>query len=344
MPRSQYLCDLSLDELIELSAAHGYPPFQGKILHKWIFKKGAQCLEDMTDLPKSFRAELAQGFHLHRIERIDAQSSADGTEKLLYRLHDGHCIETVKIPEGDRLTLCISTQVGCSVGCRFCASGRKGLERNLEPGEIVDQVLLTIDQGAEALTNIVFMGIGEPLLNFNALAEAIRIINGPQGLEFGARRITVSTVGLPEGMRKLADLGLQINMAVSLHAADEKKRADLIPMARKIRLREILDAADYFREKTTRDVMFEILLLREVNDGLDDARKLAALLKGRKCLVNLIPFNAIKGLPFDAPGRERVDAFRSVLEGARMAVTVRRARGRDIRAACGQLRLKRMEN
>lgn len=344
MPRSEYLCDLSLDELIELASSHGYPAFQGRILHKWVFKKGARSMDDMTDLPRSFRDDLEKDYRLHRLERIDAQSSNDGTEKLLYRLHDGHSIETVKIPEGERLTLCISTQVGCPVGCRFCASGRKGLERNLEAGEIVDQVLLTIDKGAEALTNIVFMGIGEPLLNFDALAEAIKVINGPQGLEFGARRITVSTVGIPERMRKLADLGLQINMAVSLHAADEKKRADLIPMARKVRLEEILEAADYFREKTTRDVMFEILLLRDVNDGNEDARKLADLLRGRKCLVNLIPFNAIKGLPFDAPGRERVEAFRSVLEAARIAVTVRRARGRDIRAACGQLRLKRMES
>jgi len=167
------------------------------------------------------------------------------------------------------------------------------------------------------------------------------VINGAEGLSFGARRITVSTVGIPEGMRRLADLNLQINMAVSLHAADERKRADLIPLARKISMADLLEAADYFRRQTTRDVMFEILLLKEVNDGRDDAEKLASLLEGRKCLVNLIPFNPVEGLPFDAPGRERVEAFRQVLETARIAVTVRRERGKDILAACGQLRLKK---
>jgi 23S rRNA (adenine2503-C2)-methyltransferase len=229
------------------------------------------------------------------------------------------------------------------VGCGFCASGLKGLVRNLTAGEILAQVLLSSGAGVSPVTNIVFMGVGEPLMNLKNLAWAIQTLNHPEGMGFGARRMTVSTVGLPEGIRNLADLKLQINLAISLHTAFEEKRKKLIPLANKIPLSELLESADYFRMKTTRDVTYEVLLLREVNDGPEDAQSLAALLKGQKCLVNLIPFNPSRGIPFNAPSQNRVSRFRKVLEDARIPVTVRKPRGTDILAACGQLRMKATE-
>jgi 23S rRNA (adenine2503-C2)-methyltransferase len=342
MESRKFLTDLSLDGARRLAVDSGFKPFHGKILHQWIFRRGATTLDAMTDLPRTFRDRLEQEYGLHRLSRESVQKSSDGTRKFLFRLPDGHCIETVSIPEGERLTLCLSTQVGCAIGCTFCASGLNGLERNLTAGEIVEQILLTVGDRRKGLTNLVFMGIGEPLMNLAQLRDAIRIINDPDGLGVGARRITVSTVGLPQGIRKLAELGLQINLAISLHAADEAKRQRLIPAAKNFPLSEILEAADHYRHRTTRDVTFEVLLLRGVNDGKEDADKLAALLKGRKCLVNLIPYNACPDIAYEAPDPENVARFRSALEQARIPTTVRRARGTDIKAACGQLRLDRL--
>lgn len=340
MMQPKFLTDLSLEECVALSREKGQQPFHGKILYQWIYKKGARTLAEMTDLSTTFRGELEREYTLFRLKRIRKSESRDGTVKVLYELPDGHRIESVRIPHEERVTLCISSQVGCSIGCRFCASGLRGLDRNLTPGEMVEQVLLTGGIRKRDFTNIVFMGIGEPLLNLDNLSKAIRIINSPEGLGFGARRITVSTVGLPQGIRRLAELGIQINLAISLHAADPEKRKSLIPLAEKVTLEEVLDAADYFRSRTTRDVTYEVLLIKGINDGPEDARKLAALLKGRKGSVNLIPFNRVEGLPYTPPSRRGVLEFRNILEQAYVPVSMRRSRGADIDAACGQLRLK----
>jgi len=343
MNDTQFLTDLSMEEMVELVKLKGGMPFHGKSLFKWIFNRSVKDLDRMTDLPKSLRERLSEEYKVCRLQTAEEITSKDGTVKLLYRLNDGHCIETVSIPDNKRLTLCLSTQVGCAMGCRFCASGMKGFERNLTHGEIVEQVIHTKVSSGQEVTNIVFMGIGEPLLNMENLVKAITTINRAEGISLGARRITVSTMGIPDRIRKLAELGLQINLAISLHAADPEIRESLIPMSRKYPLDDILKAADYYRVKTTRDVTFEILLLKDVNDSMEDAQKLTALISNRKCFVNLIPFNRVKGLPFKFPETERVNAFRSIVEKAHIPVTVRRPRGMDIMAACGQLRLKDIE-
>lgn len=343
MSKIRYLTDLTLEEMIELVIHKGGRPFHGKSLFKWLFNRGVKSFDLMTDLPKGLRSALREEYGLACLSPAQSLLSKDGTEKKLYELHDGHCIETVRIPDNKRVTFCVSTQVGCAMGCGFCASGLKGLGRNLTPGEIVEQILLTKENTKQELTNIVFMGIGEPLLNFTNLVKAINTINRPEGLALGARRITVSTVGLPDRIRKLADLGLQINLAISLHAADPDIREKLIPISKKHSIQDILKAADYFRTRTTRDVTFEILLIGDVNDSSEDARKLIRMIGKRKCLINLIPFNPVESLPFKAPQNKRIIEFRRILEKARLPVTLRRSRGADIDAACGQLRLKSIQ-
>lgn len=339
-----YLTDLTLSELKELATSKGFRAFHGKILYQWIMHKQVRDLDAMTDLPIKFRQMLREDWKLYRLSLKEKLTSNDGTVKYLYELPDGHCIETVQIPDRDRLTFCISTQVGCAVRCVFCASGKRGLERNLTHSEIVEQVLQSIMHGGKPPSNIVVMGIGEPLMNFDALAKAISIINNGDGLGIGARRITVSTVGIPDGIRKLAELRLQINLAISLHAAEEEKRQKLIPIARRHGLDEVLEAADEYRHKTTRDVTFEMLLINGVNDLPEDAEATVALLKGRKCTVNLIPFNSIEGSYFHGPSSQSLGRFRKILEDARIPVTVRKSRGTDILAACGQLRLNRIDS
>ena len=336
-----HLTGLTLEEMKDLALRFGGRPFHGKSLFNWVQARAPKGYEAMTDLPRVLRERLAESHDLYRLIPETRLESRDGTVKILYRLPDGCRIETVRIPDRDRVTFCLSTQVGCPMGCRFCASGLKGLDRSLTVGEILDQVILTRSAYEGRLTNIVFMGIGEPLLNFDNLVSAIRLLNHPEGQALGARRITVSTVGIPPRIRELADLGLQIYLAISLHAANPATRERIIPVARKYPLEDILDAAEYYRRRTTRDVTFEVLLLGNLNDGADDAMRLADLLRGRKCLVNLIPFNEVRELDFKAPDTKRVLAFRDQLEKARIPVTIRRPRGQDIDAACGQLRLDR---
>ncbi len=336
-----YLTDLSWDEFLELAESLGGKAFHGKILYKWIFGRGANSLNDVKGVPGALKEKLARRYAPYRLKKAKEVTSRDGTSKCLFQLDDGSYIETVKIPDGKRTTLCISTQVGCAAGCRFCASGLNGFERNLSTGEIVEQVLLPAGEMRDRLTNIVFMGTGEPLMNIYSLSRAIRTLNHEEGAAIGARRMTVSTMGLPVGIRKLADLGLQINLAVSLHTADEEKRRHLMPATCEIKLKEIMAACDDFRSKTTRDTTFEIMLLKGINDGLEDAHKLVELLSGRKCAVNLIPFNPVEGIPFEVPANARVQAYKKALQGARIPVTVRRSRGKDIQSACGQLRMLR---
>ncbi|HET6323153.1 MAG TPA: 23S rRNA (adenine(2503)-C(2))-methyltransferase RlmN [Planctomycetaceae bacterium] len=335
------ITDLSRAELAEWCQGQGEQPFRAEQIRRWIFGKRVNDFESMHDLPKSLRVAMAAEFRLFASEIAKHQVASDKTEKLVLRLTDGNHIEAVLMREPDRVTVCLSTQVGCAMGCVFCASGLLGVKRNLSTGEIIEQVL-RLDRlltPLERITNVVVMGIGEPLANLKNLLPAMETLNEKGGLGLGARRITISTVGLPDKIGELARYGKPFNLAVSLHAPDDELRNRLVPINEKTGMQAILEAADdYFRE-TGRRVTFEYVLLGGVNDGIEQARSLARLLEGRGAHVNLIPMNAVNELEFAAPTRARVDAFIDTLTSAGIAATVRKRKGADIDAACGQLRL-----
>jgi len=298
--------------------------------------------ERMDDLPKPFRQLLGERCEILSSHVVRHLVSQDGTEKLLLELRDGRTVECVLMRGGRRRTACISTQVGCGMGCVFCASGLKGLERNLSRGEILEQLLhlQRLLPHEEKLTNIVVMGMGEPLANLGEVIAALERVLDEQGLGIGARRITLSTVGLPEKMRQLADLGHPFTLAVSLHAPNDRLRDRLVRANTGIGIRAILEAADYYFERTGRRVSYEYVLLGGLNDHPTHARQLAALLEDRCAHVNLIPMNPVPSLPFRAPKAARVRRFVESLERKGIAVTVRKRKGADIDAACGQLRLR----
>lgn len=333
------LLDLTRAEFTELVTGLGGKPFQARQLEHWIFKHGAKTFDDCRNVPKVLREQLDARFVIRDTSVLEVDGAQDGTRKLLIELSDGERIETVIIPDGERTTLCISTQVGCPVGCVFCASGLFGVRRNLRVGEIVAQVLHARDLLEQPLTNLVVMGIGEPLLNLKNLAPALERIHDPDGIDMGARRITVSTSGFPERMREFAQLPHSYNLAVSLHAADDTLRAQLVPNARAPVEAIITAARDYFEAKG-REVTFEIVLLDRVNDRPQDAAVLADRIRGFPSTVNLIPWNPVEDIPaYDRPLPERVDAFADNLRALGANVTVRRQRGADRSAACGQLRI-----
>ena len=329
------------EEVRAFVASLGEPAYRGDQVLRWVYGQGAADFDSMTNLPKATRARLAEAAAVHTSSVAEARSSADGTEKLLVALADGERVETVLIPEGTRRTVCVSTQVGCPVGCVFCASGQSGFVRDLTAGEIVEQVLHARRRFAApgALTHVVFMGIGEPLANYEAVVRAIGILTASWGLALGPRRITVSTVGLPARIRRLAAEGLGVNLAVSLHASDDLTRARLIPGAHP--LREVVAAAQAYLRETGREVTFEYVLINNVNDSADDARGLAELIGKLPILVNLLPLNPVAGLPWEEPPAARVAAFAAELKRHRVRVQRRRRRGADIEAACGQLRSQR---
>jgi 23S rRNA (adenine2503-C2)-methyltransferase len=338
------LLDLSPDQLAAWFEEHGQPRLRARQVRRWLIVAGAQSFEDMTDLPKSLRQELADSFVPleTRVERH--LQAADGTHKLLLRLRDDQLIECVLIQEDGRRTACISTQVGCGMGCVFCASGLDGLVRNLNRVEILEQLIrlrnLPDPSGAVAqrLTHIVVMGMGEPLANLDTLLEVLAVASSKDGLGIGARHITISTVGLPAKIRHLADLGKQYHLAVSLHAANDALRNQIVPTNDKIGLQPILEAADYFFHKTGRQVTFEYVLLNGINDSVSHARELAGLLQGRQAHVNVIPFNDVSGLPYRRPEDQALAEFLSVLRNQGISVKVRKRKGSEIDAACGQLR------
>jgi 23S rRNA (adenine2503-C2)-methyltransferase len=335
-----FLSELEPDAFVDVAVDAGGKPFHGKMLRKWFYKGGAESYQAMTDLPKSLRAKLAERFAIFQLTLAADRRSSDGTIKCAFTLADCGIVETVIIPAKGRATVCLSSQVGCAVGCLFCASGLKGFNRNLTPGEMIEQFLLAGRISRWPINNIVFMGTGEPLLNLQNLGKALHTINHADCIGFGARRITVSTIGLPDKIRELAGMGLQVNLAVSLHAPDDETRRAIVPAAKGITIAEILAAADEYREKTTRDVTFEYVLVGGVNDSREHALKLAAVLGKRKCTVNLIAWNRVPGIDLRPPAQGSVPAFLKVLQARRIPVTIRRSRGRDIDAACGQLRLK----
>jgi 23S rRNA (adenine2503-C2)-methyltransferase len=321
-------------------ARRGLPAYRGAQIRHWLFAGRAGSFDEMTDLPQGLRDELAADFRLWTTRVARHQRAADGTEKLLVELADGERIECVLLRDGTRRTICISTQVGCAMGCVFCASGLEGVARNLSAGEIVEQMLL-LDRllaAGERLSHVVVMGMGEPLANLDRLLEALAVASAPDGLGISPRRITISTVGLPEAIHRLAEQESRYNLAVSLHAPDDALRRELVKVSRNIPLSEILEAADRYFAASRRRLTFEYVLLGGVNDQSDHARRLAALLRSRTALVNVIAYNPVAGLPYRTPSAGAVKAFVDVLRGAGINAQIRERKGERIDAACGQLR------
>jgi 23S rRNA (adenine2503-C2)-methyltransferase len=340
MHRPEAFLDLTHENLLAWLREQGQPPLRARQLRRWVVAGRAESFEQMTDLPLRLRRDLAAAFVPLGSEIARHQESADGTHKLLLRLADGQLIECVLIQENDRRTACISTQVGCGMGCVFCASGLNGVARNLTAGEMLEQLirLRNLLPAPERLTNIVVMGMGEPLANLDNLIAALDVSTHKDGLGIGARHITVSTVGLPQKMRRLAELGKQYHLAVSLHAPNDELRTRIVPTNDKTGIADILVAADYFFEKNGRRVTFEYVLLRDLNDRPEHAEELARLLSGRCAHINLIPFNDVAGLPYQRPTDAAVSAFVRRLNQEGLSVKVRKRKGSEIDAACGQLR------
>jgi 23S rRNA (adenine2503-C2)-methyltransferase len=339
-PPRRGLLDVPTEELRSWLQERSQPPMRIRQLRRWIVAARATTFEQMTDLPRALRQELAEGFAPLGTSIDRHLVSSDGTEKLLLRLHDGQLVECVLLKEADRRTVCVSTQVGCGMGCVFCASGIGGVVRNLSAGEILEQMLharnlLPVE---ERLTHLVVMGMGEPMANLDALLEALETATSRDGLGLSARHVHISTVGIPIKMRRLADLGKQYHLAVSLHAPNDELRNQIVPTNDKTGLEAILAAADYFQATTGRQVTYEYVLLRGVNDGPEHAAQLAKLLRGRQAHVNLIPFNEVSGLPWGRPEQQSLEDFVSILREGRVSVKVRKRKGADIDAACGQLR------
>ncbi len=346
------LLGLGPTELEAWAEAQGQPAFRGRQLHDWIYAKGARNLEAITVLPKPWRQQLlaspptAAGDWIGRLREVHRRVAADGTTKLLLATHDGHTLETVGIPAEGRLTVCVSSQVGCPMACRFCATGKGGLQRSLAVHEIVDQVLSVREAMAARPSHVVFMGMGEPLLNSEAVLAAIACLC--DSLAMAQRRITVSTVGVPRTLPMLAELALerlgraQFTLAVSLHAPDQRLREELIPTAQAYPLEALLHDCRHYVALTGRRVTFEYILLGGLNDQPHHAEALARLLRGFQSHVNLIPYNPIAEEEFRRPGPAAVEAFRQVLRARQIAVSVRASRGLDADAACGQLRRRHM--
>lgn len=314
----------------------GFPAYRGKQIADWLYKKGAHSFTELSNLPTAMREKLFEEETLSRSEVVSISKSADGTAKYLLRLSDGETIESVLLPYSDRTSVCVSTQVGCAAGCLFCATALCGFVRNLTAGEIVDQVLTLQEHGGRKVTHVVFMGMGEPLLNLDDLLKAMHLLNEEVGISM--RRLTVSTVGVTPAINKLAEIDLPFTLALSLHAPDDELRQNIIPMARKYPLNELLQACREYANITKRRVTFEYLLLAGVNDSPEQAKQLAGLLRGVLGHVNLIPYNAVAGRDFQRPSGKAVQAFRQVLEAEGIEVTQRLERGHEVAAACGQLK------
>jgi 23S rRNA (adenine2503-C2)-methyltransferase len=334
--------DLAELDRVGLEAAlaeRGQEPFRARQIIGWIYRRGITDIAAMTDLPRGLRESLAADFTLATPEISARHKSADGTEKFLLTLRDGRQIESVFIPDTPAMTFCISTQVGCAMACAFCLTGKMGLVRNLTAGEIVGQVRVlagALDMRNTAF-NIVLMGMGEPLHNYDETMKALRILADERGLALPPRRVTLSTVGLLPALERLAHEPLMPNLAISLHAPTDVQRGELVPINRKYGIAEIIDACKRFPLRRRSRITFEYVLLAGVNDSAEDARRLAKLLAGVKAKINLIPLNAAAGIPFDRPSDAAVDKFAKILAERGASVSVRKSRGRDIRAACGQL-------
>lgn len=335
---------LYLEELEEELGQLGEKSFRAKQIYQWVHQKLAADFEDMSNLSKALREKLRQQYTLTALNPVEVKiSKIDGTRKYLFRLSDGNVIESVWMQYHHGNSVCISSQVGCRMGCRFCASTLDGLERNLTAGEMLDQIYRIQADTGERVSNIVIMGSGEPMDNYDNVVRFIRLISHDQGLNISQRNITVSTCGIVPGIRRLAKEGLSVTLALSLHAPNDEVRKTLMPIANKYRIQEILAACQEYFEETGRRLTFEYSLVSGVNDNLEEARALASLLKGMHGHVNLIPVNPIQERDYVQSDRRAIEAFQHYLESQKIAVTVRREMGRDINGACGQLRKSFMD-
>src|SRR2546425_712641 len=334
------LRDLQLQDMAALLVAEGEPAFRATQLCQWVYKHQATSLQQMTDVPEALRRRLQERLYVSTLTPIRQQHSADGTEKLLFRLEDGNQIETVLIPADDKRTICVSTQVGCAIGCRFCLTAQGGLVRSLRPAEIVGQVLYFQEPAhtpTRAFTNIVFMGMGEPLDNLHGTVQALRILTADWGVGISPRRITVSTSGLVRRLEAFGRENLKVNLAVSLNATTDAVRTQIMPINKAYPIATLLAACRAFPLALRQRITFEYVLLRDLNDTLADAKRLVKLMHGLRCKINLLPLNEIPGVPYRRPSDEAVQQFQQYLLQHGISAFVRQSRGRDISAACGQL-------
>jgi 23S rRNA (adenine2503-C2)-methyltransferase len=339
------LLDLTYEQLKEFVTSWGEPVYRADQIWGWLYRSLATDFREMTNLPQGLRERLAEATLLQTMKPLEERLSADGlTRKVLFALRDDQTIESVLMHYEQRHTACISTQVGCALGCVFCATGQSGLVRNLTAGEIVEQVLHfahSLKPEGERLTNVVFMGMGEPLANYEATWQAIETLTHDEGFNLGARRITISTVGLVPGIRRLAEEGKQIGLAVSLHAPTDELRDKLVPVNRRYPLTQLMAACRHYVERTGRRISFEYALISGINDSPEQARRLARLVDGLLCHVNLIPLNPVPESPYRPSSQDRILSFQAELNRSKVSNTLRVERGADIRAGCGQLRCQR---
>ncbi|MDR1304185.1 MAG: 23S rRNA (adenine(2503)-C(2))-methyltransferase RlmN [Verrucomicrobiales bacterium] len=350
MPASPAAKPLLLDQSPDDWQLGAAPAYRRRQLTDWIFRRRAESFSLMTSLPAAFRQQLAADYELAPLQHVRTQGSRDTTRKFLFRLSCGDFIESVLIPanpalygeRADRFTLCVSAQVGCAYGCKFCASGLAGWKKNLSPGELIAQIMQVEKLSGATVNNLVFMGMGEPLANYRNLLAAIEVINADWGLRLGARRITVSTSGIVPQIRALADQPRQLRLAISLHGADNATRNRLMPVNRKYPLEQLFDACAYYQERKKQMLTFEFILIRGVNDSERQAALLAAHARRLNAKINLIPYNQVEGLPWERPADRDIKNFVATVKAAGVAATVRLEKGRDIDAACGQLRLREL--
>ncbi len=340
---------LTLDELTQYFLSIGDKKFRAKQVWEWLWKKHAQSFEDMTNLSKELREKLSEDFSLPSLSSDLYQYSSDGTVKTRFKTIDGHLVEGVLIPVEERQTACVSSQVGCSLSCTFCATGFMDRKRNLHFDEIYDEVALLNEMAQKTygrkLSNVVFMGMGEPLLNYKNVLKAIERITAPDGLGIGARRITVSTSGISKMIRQLGDDGVKFNLALSLHAANDKKRSEIMPINETNNIKSLIEALNYFYEKTKNDITFEYILFKGENDSLQDADDLIKIYRQVPVhLVNIIEYNPVDEVDFEKPDKEVTQKFMDYLAAHRVNVRLRISRGKDIDAACGQLANKNLDN
>ncbi|MBI3752850.1 MAG: 23S rRNA (adenine(2503)-C(2))-methyltransferase RlmN [Deltaproteobacteria bacterium] len=337
----QNIKDLTLQDIGQRLTSLGEKPYKALQIFVWAFNKGISSFDDMTDLPKGLRERLKENFYISQPKIIATEKSKDGTKKLLLELEDKNCIECVLIPEEDRLTLCISSQVGCPLDCGFCMTGRGGFVRNLKLSEIIDQVFAakTLLPADQKITNLVIMGMGEPLLNYKEVVKFLNIATHQKGLGFAPKRVTVSTAGIAPMIERLGK-EIKVNLAVSLNATTDDVRNRLMPINKKYPLKILLDACKKYSAVRNRHITFEYILMQGMNDSIEDAKRLVKLLKGIRCKINLIPFNPLPNTKFKRPSDNALSIFQKMLLDSNYVAIIRASKGEDISAACGQLKGK----
>jgi len=341
MEEKKDIRNTSVEDLQKFCAEHKLPKFRAKQIQEWLWKKKAVSFDEMTSLSKPMRDLFATHFSINAVKIHKGERSIDGTIKYSLQLHDKLLVEGVLIPSKNRLTACVSSQVGCSLACEFCATGTLKLARNLTAAEIYDQVFILNDEAisnfGKPLSNIVYMGMGEPLLNYKAVLESINLISTEKGLGMSPKRITVSTAGIAKMIKKLGDDGARFNLAISLHSASDSKRDIIMPINKKINLEELRESVRYFYDKTGSRVTYEYILFKDLNDSIEDAQKLVQFTKASPCKINLIEYNTVEDLPYERSSNRVTEQFMKYLEERNILVTLRKSKGKDINAACGQL-------